>query len=307
MQRRALLLALAALGGACGPKPLAAPPSAPVVVSASDLIPADLDVVARFDLGRVKAALGATVLTALSREVLSAAGGAEHADSLVLESLLAADVVFLGYRPSPILAPLDRVLALQGSFEQLARPPLGFASAVDLGGDVRYFERAASTTLARGAVARIYTASTRVRAFVSEAEIDAVERVLATGGAERRLSPPEEGTLSLSARPWLVARFGGRGALRDLLESAKALHAVADLESDGVRLELSLELAKPEQAEALAAAAKQALQRLGSTLAAQGELKAEGERVVLKARLDRAQLLPLLGCLRGGSGSDCAW
>jgi hypothetical protein len=307
MQRRALLLALSALGVACGPKPLAAPPSAPSVVSASDLIPADLDVVVRFDLGRVKAALGSAVLTALSREVLSATDGAEHTDALLLESLLGADVVFLGYRPSPILAPLDRVLALQGSFEQLARPPLGFASAVDLGGDVRYFERSSSTTLSRGAVARIYTASTRVRAFVSEAEIDAVERVLATGGVERRLSTPEEGTLSLAARPWLVARFGGRGALRDLLDSAKALQAVAELESDGVRFELALTLATPEQAEALAAAAKQALQRLGGSLAAQGELRVAGERVVLKARLDRSQLLPLFGCLRGGSGSDCAW
>jgi hypothetical protein len=307
MQRRGLLLALSALGVACGPKPLSAPPSAPAVVSAADLIPADLDVVVRFDLGRVKAALGATVLAALSREVLSAAGGSEHSDALVLESLLSADMVFLGYRPSPILAPLDRVLALQGSFEQLARPPLGFANAVDLGGDVRYFDRRSSTSLARGAVARIYSASTRVRAFVSEAEIDAVERVLATGGAERQLSPPEEGTLSLAARPWLVTRFGGRGALRDLLDSARALHAVADLESDGVRLELALELAKPEQAEALAAAARPVLQRLGGALAARGELKAEGTRLVLEARLERAQLLPLLGCLRGGSGSDCAW
>lgn len=307
MQRRALLLALSVLGVACGPKPLAAPPSAPAVLSANDLIPADLDVVVRFDLGRVKAALGATVLTALSREVLAAAGGAEHTDQLVLDSLLGADVVVLGYRPSPLLAPLDRVLALQGSFEQLARPPLGFAGAVDLGADVRYFERKSATALARGAVARIYTASSRVRAFVSEAELDAVERVLATGGAERQLSPPEEGTLSLAARPWLVTRFGGRGALRDLLDSAKALHAVADLESDGVRLKLALELAKPEQAEALAAAAKEALQRTGSTLAARATLRAEGDRVVLSAQLDRAQLLPLLGCLRGGSGSDCAW
>jgi hypothetical protein len=299
MQRRALLLALAALGGACGPKPLAAPPSAPAVVSASDLIPADLDVVVRFDLGRVKAALGATVLTALSREVLSAAGSAEHTDSLVLESLLGADVVFLGYRPSPILAPLDRVLALQGSFEQLARPPLGFASAVDLGGDVRYFERAASTTLARGAVARIYTASTRVRAFVSEAEIDAVERVLATGGAERRLSPPEEGTISVAARPRLFARFGG-SSLRDHLEVARSLSAVVELESDGVNVKLELDLKDAVDAEQLAQAGRHVLERIGGELAAHAELRAEAARLVLTARLDRNQLAPLLSLLRGG-------
>lgn len=307
MQRRALLLALSALGASCGPKPLPSPPQAPAVMSASDLIPADLDVVVRFDLGRVKAALGATVLTALAREVLSAAGGAEHSDQLVLESLLGADVVLLGYRPSPMLAPLDRVLALQGSFEQLARAPLGFAGAVDLGGDVRYFDRKSSGALARGAVARIYTASSRVRAFVSEAELDAVERVLETGGAERRLAPPEEGTLSFAARPGLISRFGGRGALGELLDAAKALHGVADLESDGVRLKLELTLAKAEQAEALAGAGRQALQRLGGSLAAAAELGAVGERVVLSARLERSQLLPLFGCLRGGSGPDCAW
>jgi hypothetical protein len=307
MRRRALLAIAGALALGCGPKPLAAPPSAPAVTTASDLLPADLDVVARFDLGRVKAALGATVLTALSREVLAATGGAEHSDQLLLDSLVAADIVYLAYRPSPLLAPLDRVLALQGSFEQLSRPPLGFSGAVDLGADVRYFERTSTTQLTRGSVARIYTASTRVRAFVSEAEIDAVERVLATGGSERRLSPPEEGTLSLAARPWLLARFGGRGALGELLEAAQALHAVAELESDGVRLKLELELQKPEQADALAVAARQALQRLGGTLAEASELRAEGDRVVLSARLSRGQLLPLFSCLRGGSGSGCAW
>lgn len=307
MRRRALLAIAAAVLLGCGPKSLAAPPSAPAVTSASDVLPADLDVVLRFDLGRVKAALGATVLSALSREVLAATGAAEHTDALVLESLLGADVVYLAYRPSPLFTPLDRVLALQGSFEQLARPPLGFARAVDLGGDVRYFERSSTATLARGSVARIYTASTRVRAFVSEAEIDAVERVLATGGAERRLTPPEEGTLSLAARPWLLARFGGRGALRELLEAGRALHAVADLESDGVRLKLELELEKAEQADALATAAKHALDKLGGELATTAQLRAEGERVVLSARLERSHLLPLLGCLRGGSGSECAW
>jgi hypothetical protein len=307
MRRRALLAVAIAGAFGCGPKPLAAPPEAPVVTSASDVLPADLDVVVRFDLGRVKAALGGAVLSALSREVLAATGAAEPTDALVLESLLAADVVYLAYRPGPLLSPLDRVLALQGSFEQLLRPPAGFSGAVDLGGDVRYFERSSMTALTRGSVARIYTASTRVRAFVSEAEIDAVERVLATGGAERRMSPPEEGTLSLAARPWLVARFGGSGALRELLNAAQALHAVADLESDGVRFQLELELEKPEQAEALASAAKQALERLGGTLAEAARLRAVGDRVVLSARLERAQLLPLLGCLRSGSGSGCAW
>jgi hypothetical protein len=96
MQRRALLgLAATSMLG-CGPRPIGAPPSAPALVSASDVIPPDLDVVVRFDLGRVKSALGASVLSGLSREVLSAAGGAEHTDELVLESLVDAEIVYLG-------------------------------------------------------------------------------------------------------------------------------------------------------------------------------------------------------------------
>ena len=127
MQRRSLLLGLGA--AACGPKQIAAPPAAPNVTSAAELIPADLDVVVRLDLGRVKAALGATALTALAHEVLARdnGGAGQEADELVLASLLSAEQVYLGYRPSPLWAPLDRVLALQGHFEQLVRPPAGFS------------------------------------------------------------------------------------------------------------------------------------------------------------------------------------
>src|SRR6185503_2887268 len=139
MQRRALLLGLSALG-ACGPKALPAPPPAPSVTSASELIPADMDVVARMDWGRVKGALGSLALSALSREVLANSRAGRDTDELVVASLLVADQVYLGYRPSPLLMPLDRVLAVQGHFEPLTRAPAGFSAAVDLGGDFRYWD-----------------------------------------------------------------------------------------------------------------------------------------------------------------------
>jgi hypothetical protein len=306
MQRRALLLGLGALG-ACGPKPRPALPPAPAVRAASELIPPDLDVVARLDWGRMKDVLGSLALAALSREVLAQSGGDTAADQLVLSSLLAADHVYLGYRPSALLMPLDRVLSLQGRFESITRPPAGFSSAVDLGGDLRYWDREPGTPLERGGVARFYALGERVRAFASEAELDAVERLLSGQGSERRLTPPEEGTLSLAARPWLLARLSGRGSLRDMLEQARTLELELVLESDGAAVELELTLASAERAQSLAAAGKDVLERLAGRLAQAAVLRAEGERVLLSAKLGRAQLVPALACLRDGSDPDCAW
>jgi hypothetical protein len=156
-------------------------------------------------------------------------------------------------------------------------------------------------------VARIYAIGERVRAFVSEAEIDAVERLLAGQGGERRLEPPEEGTLSLAARPWLLARLTGRGSLREMLDQARTLFVVIELESDGAAVKVSLTLANPERAQSLASAGKQALSRLGGRLGTSATLTADGDRVVLTAKLSRAELVPALVCLRSASDPACAW
>ena len=315
MHRRALLVSLAALGVGCGPKSVAPPPAAPHVTLAGELIPSDLDVALRLDLGRVKAALGASALSALAGQVLArgkadqtaSGGAAATADALVVSALLEADLVYLGYRPSALGAPLDRVLALQGHFTQLMHPPSGFTAATDLGGDVRYWD--AKSPPMRGGVARIYALGERTRAFVSEAEIDAVERSLAGFGTGKRLEPPEEGTLSLAARPWLLERLVGQGSLRELLGGAKSLHAVADLESDGVRLKAELLLEGPDQAAQLASAGKLVLERAVGNSGVHAELVADAERVVLSAQLSRAALMPALACLRGQSPGEagCPW
>ncbi len=305
MRRRALLLGLSTV--ACGPKPLPPLPPAPSIASAAELIPPDLDLVVRLDLARVKAALGVTALAALSREVLARDSGGQEPDELVVTSLLAADQVYLAYRPSPLWAPLDRVLIVQGHFDALVRPPTGFSGATDLGADLRYWDNKA--TPPRGGVARVYALGQRLRAFVSEAEIDAVERTLAGFVSPRRLEPPEEGTLSLAARPGLLRRLAGEGTLRDLLEDAKALRAVADLESDGVRLKLELLMAGAEQAEQLAGAAKLVLSRALGDTALHVELRAESDRVELSAQLSRAELAPVLACWWSarGSAGRCPW
>jgi hypothetical protein len=308
MRRRALLLGLSA--AACGPRALPPLPPAPSVSSAAELVPPDLDVVLRLDLARVKAALGASALATLSHEVLARDSAGQEPDELVVASLLAADQVYLAYRPSPSWAPLDRVLALQGRFEPLLRPPSGFGGARDLGRDLRCWE-AKVPPATRGGVARVYALGDRMRAFVSEAELDAVERRLEGVESPRRLQPPEEGTLSLAARPRLLGHLAGSGSLRELLEEAKALTAVAELESDGVRLKLELLLAGAEQAEQLARAGKLVLARALGDAKLAVTVQAESERVLLTAELSRAELAPLLACVWGagaaGSAAPCSW
>src|SRR6188768_591637 len=99
MRRRALLLGLSA--AACGPKTPPPLPPAPAISSAAELIPADLDVVVRLDLARVKAALGELALTALAHQVLARDNAGQDPDELLVSSLLGADQVYLAYRPSP--------------------------------------------------------------------------------------------------------------------------------------------------------------------------------------------------------------
>jgi len=312
--QRSLLLALGigllALQSSCGPKPLASPPPAPAARSAADWIPSDLDVVARLDLGRVRDALGPAALETLANEALAGGNAGRDPGGLLLASLLSAELVFLGFRPGHDLAPLDRVLSVEGRFEQLRRPPAGFSGATDLGGDVRYWERRpAEERLPRVETARIYAFGERTRVFVSTAEIDAVERALSGLGGEGRLVTPEQGTLSVAARPWLLTRLLGGATLDELFRRAKALTLVTDLESDSLLLKLQLELANETDAERLAHAVKEVLARqlAGTPLAASARVEVLEERVTLGAKLSRAELGGAVACWRAPSSSECTW
>jgi hypothetical protein len=297
MRRRHVLVGLLALGG-CAPQRLPAPPAAPRVVSAAELVPADLDVVARIDLSRMRAALGSLTEQLLSRDVLSrASADGKEPDELVVRSLLEADVAYLGYRPSPLLLPLDRVLALQGRFTPITRAPAGFSPDVDVGADVRYWDRRATEGLPRSDTARLYAVGNRVRAFVSEAELDSVERALDGLSEPRPLVAPEEGTLSLAARPRLLTRFVS-GTLRELLSDSKALQVVVDLESDDATLRASLETASAEHAAGLAKAAEVVVSSVLGDRATRARVVATESRVTLSLRLSRAELAALLPSAR---------
>jgi hypothetical protein len=314
MFRRTLLgvFGLAALS-ACAPRPLPPPPNAPRIVAAAELIPPDLDVVARLDMTRIKAALGSITPEALAREVLARSAGAngDEPDELLVTSILSADVVYLGYRPNDALMPLDRVLALQGRFEPLGRSLSGFVGPTDLGADLRYWDRRAQPSLPRSSVARVYALGERVRAFVSEAELDAVERTLDGLGSPRRLVPAEEGSLSLAARPQRLGRLAGLvgSTLRDVLEQSTLLELVIDLESDAAKLKLELTTADATHAAELARAAQLVLARALGARGSRVAVRQDRERLIVSYGSSRAELALLVACLRRGSGSasDCPW
>jgi hypothetical protein len=307
MQRRALLLGSSALLWSCGPRARPTLPSAPRVVSSEDLLPADLDVVVRVDLGKMKATLGAITEEVLSRDALTAGVASdERPEPVLVASLLAAERVYLAYRPSPLLLPTDRVLIVEGRFDPFVSPPPGFTLATDLGADLRYWDRKPGARLPRSGIARIYAQGQRLLAFVSEAELDAVERTLTTPSSPRQLRPPAEGAISLAMRPALLAKLAS-GTLRDLLERAQSLQLVGDLQSDRARVRAALVLASADDAQALQLAAQHLLERLPSELRASASLQAEQERLVLEATLTRSQLLPVLACLGRGSGAACPW
>lgn len=271
-------------------------------MAAAELIPPDLDVIARLDMAKMKAALGSLTPQLLSREVLKRGSvDGEEPEELLVESLLAADVVYLGYRPSARFMPLDRVLALQGRFTPITKAPTGFSGGVDLGADVRYWDRQKGKPLARSASARLYAAGDRVLAFVSEAELDAVERSLERLGEPRSLSAPEEGALSVAARPRLLGKLVS-GTLRELLEDSKSLELVVDLESDMASLRASLQTSSPEHAEQLVTAGRAVVQAaLGDRdQAGRTELRAVESRVSLTLRLRREELASLLPRASGG-------
>lgn len=295
MRRRALLLGLGGLGFGCAHR-IAAPANVtPWPVAAAELIPADLDVVVRLDLARMKAVLGAVTADRLAREALSQLGhDGDETAGLVVRSLLCADVAYFAFRPGAELLPLDRVWALQGRFEPVVTSPAGFSGATDLAGDLRYWQRLAGLpSPRRSGVARIYAQGERLRAFVSEAELDAVERALTRPEEPRRLLPAEQGALSLVARPSLVGRVVG-GSLGELLAQARRLEFVLDLESDFARFKASLEAAKPDQAARLVQAGRLGLSRALGDLVERAELRAEGERVLFSLRLRREQLAPVI-------------
>lgn len=245
--RRLATLAVAAALGACGPevapggRPAAAPTVEPAVgprmarkLEATDLIPADLDMVLRVDLARMRAGLGPASTLELTRRALPGPD-----DAQLSEAMTRADVVWIGTRIVDAEAG-DRVVVLEGSLEGLSPDSARFTQSKSALADVSIFDR--QGPIGRGATARVVVVGKRTMAFVSAVEVASVDRVLREGPDDKRGDPPAEGVVSVDVRahrlpPPLERRFPSIGALVAGLDRVRGTVNLAD---DGARVEVDV-------------------------------------------------------------------
>ncbi|HEY3254532.1 MAG TPA: hypothetical protein VGJ91_11305 [Polyangiaceae bacterium] len=309
------LLGLGALLGAgCHPSRIGPPPDAPRLVHAADAMPADLDLVLRLDLRKIRDSLGGPAMTAISEQAVQRVRGADRGtDVLLLGALEQTDTLWLGIRPTQTLEAADSVFVMSGHFPNFdphrAASNPAFAAAIDLGGDLRRYDRAQPPT--RGAPARFYVQGDELLVSLSAAEIDSVERSLEEQRGQPALEPAEKGVLSVVARPQVLPLelLADLGSLRRLLRNADRLELNADLTGSGVDATLALKFEDAPLAERVAQALNEMRDALGggsgrlAKFATRVKIGSAGQYVSLQLVLSREELSELVNC----RGSACAW
>ena len=304
----------ALLGAACHSEHVGPPPSAPSVNRPLDAMPADLDLVVRLDLRRIRDTLGATAMTAISEQAVHSLHGADSAtDALLLGALADTDTLWLGLRPAHGLDAADSVFVLSGHFSNfdphLAKSTPRFDLPLELGGNLRRYDRAHPP--ARSAPARIYTYGDSLIVSLSEAEIDSVERSFEQQRGAPALEPAEKGALSAVARPRILPAelLAESETLRRVALRATRLELNADLTGAGIDATLALKFEDPSVAERVGQAlteVRDALQggpgRLAK-FATRVKVSNAGPYVSLQLSLGRDELSELVNC----RGTACVW
>jgi hypothetical protein len=309
----ALSLVLAGVAGCSGPTRIPPPSSpAPTLRGPEDAIPGDLDVAIRIDLGRIRSVLGSDAFERLRQTTLGRGEGGDAATHrLMTEALSRADAVWIAFRPGSRPELTDSVTVLKGEFKGLDPHALGGEPAwqmpLDLGADWRRWDRPKPKL--RSAPARIYARGDELLVFVSEAPLDSVERRLELGADDAHVEPTEKGLLSVDARAASLRELvlDRSPTLGRVLAHAERVRLNADLESLGLRAELSLQMesetAARETAEALGelAAAIQSGEGLAARVVSGLRIEAVGSEVVARLNLPPEVLAAVLGCVGGGS------
>src|SRR6185437_7600346 len=208
----------------------------------TDVLPADLDLVVRVDVGRMRAGIGPAAADAISRRALE--GGDEPE---LRQALGCAEVVWIATHAAD--ADLgDRVVVIEG---KSCMPDLLAArwKRVRSGnGRVRIFDRLDDAP--RGGTARIMNLGNRATVFVSPVELDAVKRVLDAGPDERRGEPAAEGLVSVDLRarplpPALAKKYPSIGAVLAGIERVRGSAVLGD---GGLRVDAEVLCRSPESA-----------------------------------------------------------
>lgn len=249
----AALVLVLALGAGCGAEvPAGGAGAVPRVpdgprlgrrVEAVDLMPADLDLVVRFDVERMRSGLGPEAVRELARRAVPGSG-----EQLLARALERAGAVWLGMRVADAGSG-DRVLVLEGNLAGIApEEPEWTPQKTALRGVVAWDR---SGPVDRHGTARIVVIEDRALAFVSAVQAASVARVLAEGPDERRAQPPEEGVVSLELRPRpLPAPLAERyPAIARVIAGVERVRATASLVDGGARIEAELGAKSAEDAQ----------------------------------------------------------
>ncbi len=203
---------------------------------AVELFPADLDLVLRVDLARMRVALG-PMAQSLSSKV---SADLKLDDALMLRALEHARVAWIGTRIADLESG-DRVLIVEGDVEDI-RPDADTFTELDppLMEGVRSFERRGP--LARDATARIHLLGSQTILFTTGVEVDGVERVLMRGPDPGRRDPRAEGIVSADLRGRrLPSRFERKfPSIGSIARGVKRVQASVTLVDDQVHADFEV-------------------------------------------------------------------
>jgi hypothetical protein len=267
-------------------------------VEPTDVFPADLDLVVRIDLGRMREGIGPAATAELAKRALQGDGGVN--DEL-REALACAEVVWLAAHAAEI-GTGDRVIAIEGKSCMPELASARWERTRSHNKRVRIFDRRSDAH--RAGTARIMNLGNKTTVFVSPVELDAVKRVLADGPDPKRGNPTAEGVVSLDLRarplaPGLAKKYPSIAAV---LGGIDRVRGSAKLGDEGLAIDVEV-LGKTA---AGAAATSRFLEALRDSLA-QGSRFGDatrGARVELVERTVQVKLtVPpkvVLGLLSGG-------
>lgn len=199
MRRLAIAVALSLLpacGGADRPagRQIPAAPRVERDLDPTDILPADLDLVVRIDVARMRDGLGPAAAELIEKRAVAESSGEPE----LAEALACAEVVWIAARAAEIDAG-DRVVVIEG---QRCMPDLArsrWEKVRSGNGRLYIFDRRGEAP--RAGAARIMNLGNKATAFVSPVELDSVQRVLDSGPDPKRGNPRAEGLVSVDLRP----------------------------------------------------------------------------------------------------------
>lgn len=197
----------------------------------TEILPADLDLVIRLDMARMRGGIGPAAADALSRRALS-----DNAEPELREALGCAEVVWIAAHASDLESG-DRVIVIEGRSCMPELLSSRWERVRSGNGKLRIFDR--KDAAPRTGTARIMNLGNKATAFVSPVELDAVKRVLDDGPDDQRGNPVAEGVVSVDLRPRplppaLAKKYRSIGAV---LAGIERVRGTAVLVNDGLKID----------------------------------------------------------------------